>query len=84
MKTARQANAGMMQTDIVLQETHRDRIATALDRSDVRAQLEARGVNPDEVKARVAALTEEERPSLLLAWMNCRRAACLESSSSFS
>jgi hypothetical protein len=38
----------------------RGTIYRMLDRADVRAQLEARGVNPAQVKARVAALTDEE------------------------
>jgi glutamine synthetase len=35
-------------------------ILSALDRVDVQAQLQARGVDPAEVKGRVAALTDEE------------------------
>lgn len=58
------ANAGMVATDAGLQTDHRTRIASLLDRAEVRTQLEARGVSPDEVKARVAALTDEEAAEL--------------------
>jgi hypothetical protein len=42
----------------------RDRVATLLDRADVRAQLEANGVRPADVKARVAAMTDAEAAQL--------------------
>ena len=51
--------AGMVNTEGSV-AADRDRIATLLDRSDVRAQLEARGANAADAKARVAALTDEE------------------------
>lgn len=54
------AYAGMVGTDTALGSSDRDTIRNMLDRADVRAQLEARGVNPADVKARVAALTDEE------------------------
>src|SRR5439155_991775 len=41
-------------------EAQRDRLATLLDRSEVRAQLEAHGVRPADVQTRVAALTDDE------------------------
>lgn len=41
-------------------EQDRGRILSALTRTDVQQELLKRGVNPDEVKARVAALTDEE------------------------
>ena len=53
------AQAGMVRTESTV-AADRDRIATLLDRSDVRAQLEARGVSSSDAKARVAALTDEE------------------------
>ena len=53
------AQAGMVSTESAV-AADRDRIATLLDRPDVRAQLEARGVNSSDAKARVAALTDEE------------------------
>jgi hypothetical protein len=40
------------------------RIVATLEREDVRAQLAARGVSPDEARARVAALTEAEAADL--------------------
>ena len=42
----------------------RERITTLLERRDVRAQLEARGVNPTDVQARVAALSDDEAAQL--------------------
>lgn len=58
------ANAAMVATDAGLQGQHRAHIVGVLDRADVRAQLEARGVSPEDVKARVAALTDEEAAEL--------------------
>ena len=40
------------------------RIAAALEREDVRAQLAARGVGPAQAQARVAALTDAEAAQL--------------------
>jgi hypothetical protein len=51
--------AGMLPTD-----AERGQISSFLDREDVRAQLEARGVNPAHVKARVAAMTDQEAAQL--------------------
>ena len=42
----------------------RERVLAVLDRADVQAQLEAHGVSPDVVKARVAALTDAEAAEL--------------------
>lgn len=57
-------HAAMVGTDAALSSAvtspQRASILGMLDRADVRAQLEARGVHPDEVKSRVAALTDEE------------------------
>lgn len=60
------AQAGMVGTDAVVTSTsaERGRIATFLERDDVRQQLLAQGVSPAEVKARVAALTDEEATQL--------------------
>jgi hypothetical protein len=41
-----------------------DRLAQALQRSDVRAQLQALGVDPADVERRVASLTPEELAQL--------------------
>jgi hypothetical protein len=52
------AQAGMLPTEAGAAE--RTQVFMVLDREDVRTQLLARGVNPDEVKARVAAMTDDE------------------------
>lgn len=48
-------------------DTHgaRDRLATLLDRADLAAALEARGVSPAAAQARVAALTDDEAAEVL-------------------
>jgi hypothetical protein len=58
------AQAGMLATPAGSGD--RDRIASLVDRADVRSQLEAYGVNPADVKARVAALTDAEAADLAL------------------
>ena len=58
------AQAGMLPTEAALAGTERVRVADFLERADVRAQLQARGVSADEVKGRVAALTDEEAREL--------------------
>lgn len=45
-------------------EQNRAKISAALDRPDVMAQLEKMGVDKDEAKARVAALTDAEAASM--------------------
>ena len=50
--------AGMLPTGAANPE--RARVLTVLERSDVQAQLQANGVNPADVKARVAAMTDDE------------------------
>jgi hypothetical protein len=42
----------------------RARLASILDRADVRAALQSHGVNPEDAKARVAALSDAEVDSL--------------------
>jgi uncharacterized protein DUF6627 len=54
------AQAGIVATDAALAAGERDRVVTLLERADVRAQLEAVGVSPAQVKARVAALSDDE------------------------
>jgi len=54
------SQAAIVATDAALAAAQRDRVATLLGRADVRAQLEAHGVRPANVQARVAALTDEE------------------------
>src|SRR5512134_344450 len=58
------AHAGMVGTDAVVGSAQRDRIAIFLEREDVRQQLQEKGVSPADVKARVAALTDEEAAQL--------------------
>ncbi|HEX6321259.1 MAG TPA: PA2779 family protein [Burkholderiales bacterium] len=58
------AQAGMLGTDAALASGERQRIVTFLEREDVRQQLQAQGVSPTQVKARVAALTDEEASQL--------------------
>ncbi|MBW8905006.1 MAG: PA2779 family protein [Betaproteobacteria bacterium] len=64
------AQAAMLATERAIAATDaaagaaRARIATLLERRDLQAQLEARGVNAAEVKARVAALTDQEAAQL--------------------
>jgi hypothetical protein len=52
------AQAGMLPTQATNAE--RSRVLSVLDREDVRVQLQAHGVSPAEVKARVAAMTDDE------------------------
>ena len=50
------AQAGMISID----SGQRDQINRLLDRADVQSRLEARGVKAADVKARVAAMTDDE------------------------
>jgi hypothetical protein len=50
--------AGMLPTDATNPE--RSRVLSILDREDVLAQLRVHGVSPADVKARVAAMTDDE------------------------
>jgi hypothetical protein len=50
--------AGMLTTEAANAE--RSRVLNVLDREDVRAQLQGHGVSPADVKARVAAMTDDE------------------------
>jgi uncharacterized protein DUF6627 len=58
------AQAALIRTEDVLQQPDlsaaRDKVARFLERQDVREQLAAFGVNPAEVDARIAALSDEE------------------------
>jgi hypothetical protein len=51
-------HAGMLPTDAANPE--RSRVLTVLERSDVQAALKAHGVSTADVKARVAAMTDDE------------------------
>ncbi|MGD2151165.1 MAG: PA2779 family protein [Desulfobacterales bacterium] len=58
------ARAVMVNTDAVFKQNRhdlsRERINMFIDRSEVQKQLEAWGVNPDEAKARVDCLSDQE------------------------
>ncbi len=58
------ASAGMVQTDVIvdhaLAEQGRAKIMALVNRDDVRAQLETRGVTTEQAQARVDALTDDE------------------------
>jgi hypothetical protein len=58
--------AGMLSTQSALSGASgaRERLASVLERREVRAQLEAYGVNPADVRARVAALSDDEAARL--------------------
>jgi hypothetical protein len=60
------AQAAMLSTQNALATASaaRERIGSLLERADVRARLEARGVNAADVQARVAALTDDEAAQL--------------------
>jgi hypothetical protein len=58
------AQAGMLPTEAAVTGAERVRVAEFFDREEVRAQLLARGVGAEEVKDRVAALTDEEAREL--------------------
>ncbi len=55
-----QSYAAMVSTGSAIASAERDRIATVLNRADVRAQLESMGVKPADVNARLGALTDQE------------------------
>src|SRR5688572_22168021 len=54
------AQAALVATDAAVAGAERERISSLLERAEVRAQLQAYGVDPAQVKARVAALTDAE------------------------
>jgi hypothetical protein len=58
------ANAAMLPTESAVSAGVQDRIATLLERGDVRARLQTLGVSPSDVKARVAAMTDDEAAQL--------------------
>src|SRR5258706_14142031 len=58
------AQAGMVATTTVAAEPAKERIVSLIERSDVRAQLQAIGVNPNDAKSRVAALSDAEAAQL--------------------
>ena len=54
------APAGIIGTDQLVAGGERDRIKSFLDRHEVRAQLQAQGIDAATAKARVDALTDQE------------------------
>jgi hypothetical protein len=58
------AQAKMVATESIVATGDRAHIAGLLDRAEVRAQLEALGVNVNDAKARVAALGDAEAAQL--------------------
>lgn len=57
-------HAGMVSTDAVIASAERDRIASVLERAEVRAALERHGVSPAQVEARIAAMSDDEAAQL--------------------
>lgn len=58
------AQAAMLSTGNALASNARERINTLLERQDLQAKLAAYGVQVSDVKARVAALSDEEAAQL--------------------
>jgi len=58
------AQAGMLATGNALNANSRARINSVLERQDIQAKLAAYGVNVSDVKARVAALSDQEAAQL--------------------
>ena len=58
------SQAAMLATDAALAAAQRDQVSRVLERADVQGRLAALGVDAEAVKARVAALTDEEAARL--------------------
>jgi hypothetical protein len=58
------AFAGIVGTETVIAGTRSGKLAGVVQRADVQARLQAMGVDPREVAARVAALSDEEAAQL--------------------
>jgi hypothetical protein len=54
------SQAGMLGTDSALERVNRDQVMSLLERADVQSRLQAYGVSAADVKARVAALSDDE------------------------
>jgi hypothetical protein len=59
-----QAHARIVSTDTVVTGAERERLTSLLERSEVRARLQALGVDPAKARERVAALTDAEAAQL--------------------
>jgi hypothetical protein len=58
------AYAGIVSTDTVVAGAERERLTSLLERGEVRARLEALGVDPAKARQRVAALSDAEAAQL--------------------
>ena len=58
------AQAGLVSTASVSAAGDRERVVTFLERADVQLQMQSLGVSPQDVKARVASLSDAEVASL--------------------
>jgi len=58
------AQAGLVSTASVAADGSRERVALFLERTDVQRQLESLGVAPQDLKSRVASLSDAEVASL--------------------
>ena len=58
------SQGALLATDSALGAAQRDEINRLLDRADVQSRLEGYGVKPEDVKARVASLTDAEAAEL--------------------
>ena len=54
------ANAGVISTEAALSTPERARVLSVLQRGDVRTRLQNLGVKPEDVSARVAAMSDAE------------------------
>lgn len=59
-----QVQAGIVNTDTVVAGAERERLTSLLERGEVRARLEALGVDPAKAVERVAALSDAEAAQL--------------------
>jgi hypothetical protein len=59
-----QAHAGIVSTDTMVAGAERERLASLLERSEVRARLVDLGVDPAQARERVAALSDREAAQL--------------------
>lgn len=62
--TPPQAHAGIVNTDTVVAGAERERLTSLLERGEVRARLEALGVDAAQARERVAALSDTEATQL--------------------
>lgn len=58
------AHAGIVSSEALVAGTQQERLAGLLERSDVRARLQAYGVSPAQAQERVAALSDAEAAQL--------------------